>query len=1405
MAFLRIPPLAVGATLLLLLEPSAGQALPLRIGFVDPALPGVTPSRNAAALAFAGSVGEAVRLRFAVGKGWLDAAGAPHAPEEFDVIWYHQGDSTTDAGLDRESCADLGEYVDGGGSLLLTGAAGQVLNTAGIEPTGLRVLGPTAASYTSGLLVPPEHRGHPAFAGLDATQPIILTSVGGNALADFYGTAGPHGTLLAEGNAGLGERPLVEYEVGVGHVVFVGWRLPDFTTANDAFRPNLERLTANLLHYLADTNTNRGRLVRPPGQSTYERFLGMPFFRGTAPGDLALGGARPGEWAEVLTAEGEGAIAAGHGLFVREAEATELADPVRGLGLTVVARERPAQAFVAQREAEDQRQRDEETQLIAGLPIIQPEVTFTPGPLAPSQWPDDETTVVLRRSAFMAPGEGLGDCTPVYEPIEDGGFRIAGSRRQLNRPIVHGMNRLWTGDVPLFRMDSVMGCGAYSTDRVYPLWPRPRASEGGTYPAMGTLRLGVPLGDGRTVWLDELTDTVTEFRPGYTDYTVRAPDDSWRATIWVAPTLSFHGMVCRVEFGEPTRLQWRFGGIWWDPTEANANRAEMTGGAVRITEANLPNGLVLAGWDTPSEGRITQESSGQGAEFTASEPQRIYHIVATWGITEHDHELAEQVMARLDTPNASGWANERDRLKRLWYDCYMAPALEPAAHFASLRRSAEAELLRTRQHWDARRREFHVHTPDEHLNALVNWSRCVSEYHRYGPGLVLGAHFWHMYSHISTGWKGKQWGGDHQALADCLRLYGAMQADDGVIRWVSPSLAPFVAEDNTPYWVDQVWWHYAWTGDAQFVRDLWPAVKRAVACECRQNDPDGDGLFRSWYEYWNCDSNGKGPKAAAPSATGWAMLDCAARLAVVAGDDAAATEYARQAQRSRERILFELWRDDRGRLGSIGSDGIWRAQGQTWEQYLAINAGLLTPDRGRAAMRWIERHYGFEPNPGVNLLAVSGWFPIRWSTQWVPTGDTCLAALAGIRCGDADLWWPYLRTAVLSSFRSDFPGINMGIANTGAGGGDREDVDSDDPFTHVVVRGLFGIEPALHEARIDITPGLPSDWTAASIRTPDVEYEYRRDGDHATLHIRTPQPVAKRVRVGVDGETVTTPAEAESTVTVRVGAPAAPPEPGPRPQVRVELAVQEQPGGPPTVRVVAGDPGRPLGADAPPLGEAEANRQVLVDLTHAYNTTPAGMATTPFVFDYADSPSPLEGWWGNPGIALGPGTPRVLRAGNGVRFLVAGWPRAALGAEPDSLIALCSWAPQPFPAGVTLSVDAHAQAVWLLLLSYVHPMRNYVPNGEIVLHYADGEPETTSLIPPFNLDAYFQHFSLEGIPVPLGRLEGGGFVHPGLSVPHADALRLPCDPARRLVRVELRATCSEAVLGLMGLTLVRAD
>lgn len=1356
----------------------------LRIGFITPSSPAMMKStkHQTAAQAFAWTQGTVTMLKPSKDGGWQTESGTRTAPEEYDVIWFHQGDFVK-TGIDEKNSSDLLAYVHGGGVVLVSGAAGSWLNETGIETTALRMLSPSVNRVVSGVRVKPDAKTHPAFQGLDVTKPIPLTSGGVNAFGDFYDTAGPTGKLLADGYSNS-ERPVVEYTVGAGRAIFTGWRLADFTGDADPYRQNLEKFYGNLLRYLASRNKNHARLMLPVGKATYTRLMGIPFLMGSkvAP----------------FTPSGDAAAA----LLVQPAKtpggydvAEQPAAPgtVQALALTLTMEKgqlaRARQDLASRQAALDQ----QDQKLLSGLQVIKPEAArFAAGPLKPSKDPKVQQSVLLGRSPSQAPGDGLGDFTPVYQPVEDGGFRIADSIRRLNRPIVHGFNRVWTGDAPIFRMDTVCGNGTYIEDRVFPLWPRPDARAGNVYPSMGTLRLGVMTAGGKTVWLEELAHGVTAtFHPGYTDYRIDSPVGGIKATLRIAPALDFHGMICRIAFDDPARLVWQYGGVWWQQSENNANKVQIQNQRAIITENNLPGNQVLVGWDGAGKGSAITATYGRQAEFKSDAPGRIFNITATWGVTSYDKPLADEMMARLDTPATSGWPQERDTLKKEWFDCAIGRALAPEKNFARLAAAPEAELSRTCAWWDARRAEFQIHTPDPHLNALINWERAATEYHHLGPGLVLGSQFWQVYAHISTGWYGKQWAGDHAAIADMLRLYGAMQFDDGFIPWVSPSLCRLKGENNTAYWVDQVWRQYQWTGDKAFVRQMWPIVRKAVAWMRAENDPDGDGLFRDYYEYWNCDSNGKGPKSAAPSAMSWAMLDRAARMAGVMCDAAAEKEYRALADRTRGKIFAELWREDEGRLGSIGADGLWRGHPQVWEEYLAINAGLLNPAQARSAMRWVADRYGFEPNPGVNLLACSDWWPLRWSVQWVPTGDTCLAVLGGMKGGDADLWWPYLQTAVRSAFRNDAPSISMGIANTGAGGGDREDVDSVDPYLHATVRGLFGIEPALDRGRLEICPAFPTDWTEASITMPDVSYRYERKGDQATFRIHSARPLIKIVRAGLTGEAVTTPAETDSVVTVKLG-PALPAHKpaGPKPIIFDEVKKK---------------------TDQPRLTPADRQRLALLDLKGIYNSTPETVTSKlAFVYDDVAVPAPgdnskkptrlIAGWWHNPALLMA-AAPRMVESPGGIPFLTGG--RSADGqlAPANDMLALSSWAPQPLPGGVTIPVGIRCQRLWLLLQSYVHPIKNYIPNGEVVLHYAEGEPGLIQLIPPFNLDCYFQHFSLEGQAMPLGRMVGKlPYIAQefSASTPHADALAIPCDPSRKLESLELRATCSEGVIGILG-------
>jgi hypothetical protein len=198
---------------------------------------------------------------------------------------------------------------------------------------------------------------------------------------------------------------------------------------------------------------------------------------------------------------------------------------------------------------------------------------------------------------------------------------------------------------------------------------------------------------------------------------------------------------------------------------------------------------------------------------------------------------------------------------------------------------------------------------------------------------------------------------------------------------------------------------------------------------------------------------------------------------------------------------------------------------------------------------------------------------------------------------------------------------------------------------------------------------------------------------------------------------------------------------------------------------------------------------------------------TPFLFDYqsellGDKPSSIASWWGNPSLKF-PAMSRMVECANGVRFLTQGRPVLRDNGISNDRIILSSWAPQPYPAGVTIPVGEKCARIWLLLQCYVQPMKNYITNGEVVLHYANGERHIEPLIPPYNLDCYFQHFSLKGIPQPCGHIStatGWGFVYQPMMNPHADCLEIPCDPNAALESIELRATCSEGLLGLAGLT-----
>ena len=54
--------------------------------------------------------------------------------------------------------------------------------------------------------------------------------------------------------------------------------------------------------------------------------------------------------------------------------------------------------------------------------------------------------------------------------------------------------------------------------------------------------------------------------------------------------------------------------------------------------------------------------------------------------------------------------------------------------------------------------------------------------------------------------------------------------------------------------IDELLWHFKWTGDLDYVRQMWPVITRHLAWEKLNYDPDNDGLYDAYACIWASDA-----------------------------------------------------------------------------------------------------------------------------------------------------------------------------------------------------------------------------------------------------------------------------------------------------------------------------------------------------------------------------------------------------------------------------------------------------------------------------------------------------------------------------------------------------------------------
>lgn len=183
----------------------------------------------------------------------LTESGVPDLSPQTRALWWHcELVPLPGAMTSQQACQAVLAWLEAGGGLFLSGAAADYVHVLGLEPAPLRVGGYSGVDTFIAAVDPAPARGHPAYDGLDATAPIGLCSGGYPPLADYWGSGGPlGGVVIGEASPDAGEHPFVEYAYGSGRIVVLGWRLPHYGFAGNAYRDNLVRLTGNVLAYLA--------------------------------------------------------------------------------------------------------------------------------------------------------------------------------------------------------------------------------------------------------------------------------------------------------------------------------------------------------------------------------------------------------------------------------------------------------------------------------------------------------------------------------------------------------------------------------------------------------------------------------------------------------------------------------------------------------------------------------------------------------------------------------------------------------------------------------------------------------------------------------------------------------------------------------------------------------------------------------------------------------------------------------------------------------------------------------------------------------------------------------------------------------------------------------------------------
>ncbi|MGB8704119.1 MAG: GH116 family glycosyl hydrolase, partial [Gillisia sp.] len=330
--------------------------------------------------------------------------------------------------------------------------------------------------------------------------------------------------------------------------------------------------------------------------------------------------------------------------------------------------------------------------------------------------------------------------------------------------------------------------------------------------------------------------------------------------------------------------------------------------------------------------------------------------------------------------------------------------------------------------------------------------------------------------------------------------------------------------DMNLVFIDQLLTHFQWTGDRQFLKKMWPVIKRHLAWEKRNFDADGDGLYDAYAALWASDAlQYSGGGVTYTSVYNYRANKIAAELAKILGEDP--EPYLQEAQHIYSNLQKKLWLPKKGVYAEykdlLGEQLLHKEPG-VWTVYHSIDKKAADKFQAYQELNYIDTQIPHIPvaaeglDEGLYLLSTTNWQPYTWSVNNVTLAENLNAALAFWQGGDTQAAFKLWKSAVLESmYLSASPGNFEQLSFYDAARGElyRDFGDPIGVAARALVEGLFGIHPDALKDTLTIEPGFPAKWKNASLKLPDISVAMKMEQNRIVYHINPNFPEQMNLRL----------------------------------------------------------------------------------------------------------------------------------------------------------------------------------------------------------------------------------------------------------------------------------------------------